>query len=78
MIAGELLAIQKREEGGADTIQFGSIQIKPWMGSDPADPFALKRQARERLAPYAKLDLELAGDAPSGGVKIAVSPEVVE
>lgn len=77
IIAGELLAIQRREPGGSETITLGEVEIRPWMGADASDPFRLKAEGWKRLAPYLRQPTELASPGASGVVSLGEPEETV-
>ena len=66
IVAGELLAIIRREPGGSETVVLGEVEIRPWLGKDPLDPFGLKRSGWSRLDPYLKQVGELSSPGSSG------------
>ena len=56
IVCGELLAQLLREAGAADTMEFGTLVVRPHLGRCPSDPFALRALGMRRLRPFLKLD----------------------
>ena len=56
IVTGEFAALRLREPGGSEHVRVGDLEVVPFRGYDPADPFGQIRHGWRRLRPYLKVD----------------------